>query len=159
VANSDLIAPCGMNCAICANYIVWKNNLKSKGIRMPACTGCRIREKQCAYIKKWCPNLRSGNANFCYQCADFPCHRLKKINARYRSRYHMSMIENLLFIKYYGMEAFLAWQKNRWHCPSCGGMISCHNGLCFKCDLEKLQAKNQKYRWEENEENKLLHHP
>jgi hypothetical protein len=31
--NEDLIAPCGMNCALCASYLVMKNDLKRKGFR------------------------------------------------------------------------------------------------------------------------------
>jgi hypothetical protein len=32
---------------------------------------------------------------------------------------------------------------------SCGGLICCHNGICFNCSLEKLRNKKQKYRWNE----------
>jgi hypothetical protein len=34
---------------------------------------------------------------------------------------------------------------------NCGELISCHNGLCFNCDLEKLKSKKQKYRWDEDQ--------
>ncbi|KNZ40616.1 DUF3795 domain-containing protein [Acetobacterium bakii] len=33
-------------------------------------------------------------------------------------------------------------------CYECGEAISCHNGLCLNCDLEKLR-QNKKYRWDE----------
>lgn len=151
--NPELIAPCGMNCALCANYLSLKNNVKSQGIRMPECTGCRPRGKQCAYIKKQCPQLNAENA-FCYECGDFPCHRLKTIDARYQSRYRMSMIENLTFIKEQGLERFLDAQAQKWRCPTCGEMVCCHNGLCFRCDLEKLGAKKKKFRWEDTEDPK-----
>ena len=32
----DLIAPCGMNCAICSGYLAYKNDVKNKGVRLPA---------------------------------------------------------------------------------------------------------------------------
>jgi hypothetical protein len=60
----------------------------------------------------------------------------------------MSMIENLEYIKEHGMEKFLEKEEKKWRCPGCGGRISCHNGLCLNCDLEKLK-KNKKYRWGE----------
>jgi len=48
----DLIAPCGMNCALCASYLALVNDLKSKGIKISYCTGCRARNKKCAFMKK-----------------------------------------------------------------------------------------------------------
>ena len=147
-ARSALIAPCGMNCAVCAGYLALKNNVKSQGIKMPTCQGCRPRGKQCAYLKKQCPKLNRENA-FCFECADFPCNRLKTIDARYRNRYRTSLIENLTFIKEQGMDKFLEAQEKKWKCPNCGEMISCHNGLCFKCNVEALRVKKQKYRWKD----------
>jgi hypothetical protein len=47
------------------------------------------------------------------------------------------------------MEKFLEEEAEKWQCPECGGVISCHNGLCFECDLEKLKAKHRKYRRED----------
>jgi len=42
----------------------------------------------------------------------------------------MSMIENLEFIREYGMKKFLEKEGAKWKCPECGGEICCHNGLC-----------------------------
>jgi hypothetical protein len=151
--DSVLIAPCGMNCAICANYLARKNDIKSTGVRMPYCVGCRPRKKNCAFLKKRCSKLSSGEVAFCFECDSFPCDELKTIDRRYRGRYRMSMIENLKFIKENGMEKFLEDQEEKWKCQNCGELISCHNGLCFNCDLEKLKSKKQKYRW--NEDQKL----
>lgn len=145
-----LIAPCGMNCALCAGYLALKNDLKSKGIRMINCAGCRPRNKKCAFLKGHCSKLSKGELTFCFGCDSFPCERLKTIDNRYRSRYRMSMIENLNLIKENGMEKFLENQEETWKCQNCGEVISCHNGLCFKCDLEKLKNKKQKYRWDED---------
>ena len=150
LGDSELVAACGMNCALCASNLALKNELKNKGIRMPYCTGCRPRNKQCSFIKKSCSKLLNGKVTFCYECADFPCKNLAGLDARYSSRYHMSMVENLRFIKEHGMEEFLKMQQEKWKCPTCGGLISCHNGLCFHCDLEKLKAKKQVYRWKDD---------
>jgi len=137
-----------MNCALCANYLAMKNDVKNKGIRIPTCAGCRPRGKQCAYLKKWCSKLQSG-ARFCFECHGFPCHRLKTIDSRYQSRYKMSMIANLIEIKEKGMEGFLKAQEQKWKCPTCGEMICCHNGVCFNCGLEKLRTKKLMYRWDD----------
>jgi hypothetical protein len=45
----ELIAPCGMNCAICSGYLVYEHDVKSKRIRMPYCSGCRLRNKKQLY--------------------------------------------------------------------------------------------------------------
>ena len=145
--SSNLIAPCGMNCALCASYLALLNEVKSKGVRMPYCAGCRSRNKKCAFLKKHCTRLLKGEVAFCFECPDFPCDRLKTLDARYQSRYKMSMIENANFIKEHGMQRFLEEQKKRWKCPVCGEMICCHNGVCFNCGLEKLRGKKEKYRW------------
>ncbi len=144
-----LIAPCGMNCALCASYLAMKLDLRKKGSGKTYCAGCRPRGKNCAFMKKACHLLGEGLVRFCYECQDFPCRRLKALDKRYRTNYHMSMIENLEFIRDRGMEQFLTSEEEKWRCPTCGGVISCHNGICYECGLDKLAAKKRKYRWED----------
>jgi hypothetical protein len=80
----------------------------------------------------------------------FPCARLKQLDKRYRTKYHMSMIDNLYFIRDKGMEAFLKEQEQRWACGKCGDhLVCCHNGLCLACDLDTV-LQNKKFRWGEN---------
>jgi hypothetical protein len=142
----DLIAPCGMNCAVCVSYLAMKNDLKKKGFAKSYCAGCLPRGKNCAFLKKSCRLLGEGLVRFCYECEDFPCRRLKGLDKRYRTSYHMSMIENLEFIKQNGVAEFLEKESSKWLCPQCGGTISCHNGLCLNCSLEVLRQKPT-YRW------------
>jgi ABC-type ATPase with predicted acetyltransferase domain len=54
-----------------------------------------------------------------------------------------------VFIKEKGMAAFLKKEAEKWRCPECGGVISCHNGICYSCGLEKLKQKHLKYSWED----------
>lgn len=147
-----LIAPCGMNCALCAYYLAEQNKTKKNKVKIPYCPGCRIKKKICAPIIKHCILLRKGQVKYCFECKKFPCRYLKKLDKRYREHYHMSMIENNKFMKKHGIKKFLAAQKKTWRCPECGGTICCHNGLCFSCDLKKLKKrkrKSNKYRWED----------
>jgi hypothetical protein len=147
VNGSVLVAPCGMNCTLCASYQALKNDVNSKGLRISTCKGCRPRNKQCAFIKKRCPKMLKGEVKFCFECTDFPCHTLETLSARYKVRYRMSMIENLQCIKEKGMAKFLKAQAEQWRCSRCGGTICCHNGLCFNCDLEQLKSRTKKYYW------------
>ena len=57
-----------------------------------------------------CPKRTS---NFC-DCDILPCARLKELDKRYRTKYNMSMIENLKFIKKYGIRRFLKQQEKKY---------------------------------------------
>jgi len=94
-----------------------------------------------------CELLAKGSVRFCFECEIFPCKRLEALDKRYRTKYHMSMIENLNYIKEFGIEEFLKKEHDKWHCKVCGATICCHNGLCLNCNIDTLLI-NKKYRWE-----------
>lgn len=146
--DQTMIAPCGMNCSICARHLALKNVIKNKGVNIPYCLGCR-RKKKCAFQKK-CPLLLKNKINYCFECEDFPCENLQRLDKRYLTHYKMSMIDNLKYIKDNGIEKFLEKEQEKWQCDKCSGLISCHNGLCFQCDLNKLKEKKKLYRWDKN---------
>jgi hypothetical protein len=134
--NEELIAPCGMNCAICSGHLAYQHDVKSKGVRMPYCIGCRPRDKKCAFLKKRCDLLLTGKVKYCYECDDFPCKRLEHLDEGYRTRFRMSMIENLEYIKKIGNE------REKWKCPECGSVVYCHSGLCFNCGIDRLPRRS-----------------
>lgn len=123
-----LIAPCGMNCGICMAYLRTKNH----------CSGCRGDDtgKPASCVKciiKNCGAFHDGKAKYCFECGEFPCTRLKQLDKRYRTRYSMSMVENLENIKGNGIRKFIAGEQVRWSCPSCGGTICVHHKKCSVC--------------------------
>ena len=124
----SLIAPCGMNCGICRGYQREKNK----------CVGCReidvnkpITRAKCKI--KNCNELKKNNLKYCYQCEIFPCTRMKTLDKRYRTKYNMSMIENLESIRKFGIRKFIANEKIRWTCSNCGSIICVHSGCCSNC--------------------------
>ncbi|MCX7614964.1 MAG: DUF3795 domain-containing protein [Clostridiales bacterium] len=143
-----LIAPCGMNCGLCVSYLSMKNDLNKQGFQKKYCEGCLPRGKNCLHMGDHCELLKNGLVRFCYECQDFPCKHLKALDKRYRTKYHMSMIENLRDIEKHGIENFLKKEEEKWTCPDCGNMVCCHNGLCLNCKIDKLR-QNKKYRWGE----------
>ena len=145
----ELIAPCGMNCGLCTRYLAMRNDVQSKGVDISYCTGCRPRDRKCAFVQKDCELLRKRQIKFCYECPDFPCGKLKKLDDGYRKRYHMSMIDNQQYIRDYGMEKFLEKEAQKWKCPDCGSVICCHNGLCYNCRVDELKNKKDKNRWKQ----------
>jgi hypothetical protein len=146
---AELIAPCGMNCNVCSNYLALKNDTKAKGVKLPYCIGCRQRDKKCSFVKKKCEKLLNHKVKFCYECNEFPCQLIIKLGKSYEERYRMNMVDNLRFIKQHGMETFLEAEKKKWKCPKCGKIICCHNGICYSCDLERMKTKKKRYRWED----------
>jgi hypothetical protein len=136
----ELIAPCGMNCAICSRYLAYVNHLKRS-----QCIGCRPRNG-CAHLFKKCTGLNhisKGDAPFCYECSQYPCEQIERIDKRYRNNYFMSMKDNLASIQKMGISQFLIEQYEIYRCDRCGGLISIHNGKCFFCDtITKLIDKD-----------------
>lgn len=130
---SDLIAPCGMNCEVCIGHIREKNN----------CPGCiEIDAYETSYGRKCiirsCQILKEKNLKFCSDaCEKYPCTRLKSLDKRYRTKYGMSMIENLENIKIVGIHKFIESEQNRWRCSKCGELLCVHRLSCLKCDEKR----------------------
>jgi hypothetical protein len=129
-----LIAPCGMDCAVCSAYLASTHDVPKKAHAITHCSGCRARGKHCAYLKAHCVPLSQGQVTYCFECADFPCERLRKFDARYRRTYGVSPIGNLETIETSGVEALIAEQQLNWACPHCGDLRCVHNRKCYRCD-------------------------
>jgi hypothetical protein len=127
----ELIAPCGMNCGICKSYLAYSRGVPEKKGKLSHCPGCFLRNKNC-YIKRGCKKLRRNEIKSCYECDNIPCENLDRLDRRYRSRYGMSMVENLKEIRK-GMKAFLENQEKKYACPECGDVVSVHDGKCYTC--------------------------
>jgi hypothetical protein len=123
---TKLIAPCGMNCAICLAFLRKKNR----------CDGCWSPERKC---NKKCTirSCRDRKGKYCFDCDSFPCKKLLQLDSRYRKNYGMSMSENLQTIKMCGIRNFIKSEKNRWTCSKCGGTICVHRDCCYSCAEKK----------------------
>jgi len=130
----ELVAPCGMNCNVCSAYLAYSRNLPKKRGKINHCSGCRPRGKECSFLKRRCGKIGKGGFEFCFECEEFPCDNLKKIDERYRKNYNTSFIRNLKEIKKVGVEGFLEGQRRLFECPKCKGTVSVHNGKCYDCD-------------------------
>lgn len=128
VFHQEMIAPCGMNCVICLAYLRNKNH----------CSGCRTCHmnkpeycKKCIIIN--CERLNRTVSKFCYECDKYPCRRLRQLDKRYKTKYNMSMIENLEFIRSFGAEAFVELENSRRTCKVCGATLCIHRNFCLTC--------------------------
>jgi len=127
-----LIAPCGMNCAVCRGYLTYTHNIP-RGKGGPRCIGCRPRKKLCAFLKGQCVLIRENKIQFCYQCQKFPCRRLLVLDQRYRTKYHTSFVSNLKTIKKIGLSKWIKSQEKKWRCQNCGGVVCVHDRKCYDC--------------------------
>ena len=136
VITATMVAPCGMNCAICSGFL---RETREKNV-CPGCNGDDVHKPMvCATCRiKNCPELDGGERAFneqafCFACAKYPCTRMKQLDKRYRTKYGMSMLENLANIRELGLDEFVARERVRWTCPGCGGLICVHRQECVYC--------------------------
>lgn len=126
-----LIAPCGINCRLCRAYARDKASCPScrgdDALKSKSCVACRIKN---------CEKLINGNFEYCFECAEFPCARLSRLDKRYRLRYGTSVLENLTSIKNVGVIEFVHDENIKWACPVCGAMICMHKPQCLSCGYE-----------------------
>jgi len=114
---NKLIAPCGMNCGVCERYLRVENH----------CPGCRngrlVNQKpiRCAILQ-----CKERRGEYCFECASFPCDRLRRMDVRYHTKYGMSEIENLKMIENKGIACFLEREEERWVNEE--GTLCVHNG-------------------------------
>jgi uncharacterized protein DUF3795 len=125
---TTLIAPCGMNCRLCCAYTRDKK----------ACPGCRGDDSDKPKTRvicriKNCEKIRQGKFRFCFSCDSFPCDSLNHLDERYRAKYGMSMIDNLVHMKKLGIRQFIRNEKERWTCPECGQLLCVHKPQCLIC--------------------------
>jgi len=132
LVKSTMIAPCGMNCSLFIGYLREKN----------PCSGCNSRDelkpKHCLVCRiKNCELLEASKSKYCYKCEKFPCTRLKQLDKRYRTKYSMSMIENLENIQESGIRDFIKQEKVKWACSKCGAILCVHRENCIYCGQKR----------------------
>jgi hypothetical protein len=128
VISQTLIAPCGMNCHLCRAYTRDKK----------ACPGCRgddsLKSISCVACKiKNCKKIAKDGVKYCFSCESFPCDRLNHLDKRYRTKYGMSMTDNLVHIKNFGIRHFVRNEKEKWTCPKCSQLLCVHKPQCLFC--------------------------
>jgi len=131
-----MIAACGMNCSYC-----YAHHKKKK-----PCLGCRLSDEgkpeHCRKCKiKDCANEK--NLLFCSECSDYPCVLIKRLDKSYRTRYNESLVNNMKVINEKGMDYYLKFEKERFKCPECNGVLSIHHKICSECgkQFEVIELK------------------
>jgi len=132
----NLAAPCGFYCGTCRHYLARAKGLLEEKKLKHGCRGCRIQDKNCAWVKKDCSLLRRKQIEFCFQCDEFPCINLKELDGRHLRDDKVSLIANLMRIKKAGAKKWLEEQAGQWRCHRCGGDICVMDKECYDCGVK-----------------------
>jgi hypothetical protein len=102
----SMIAPCGIDCGVCLAHLRKENR----------CAGCRDDSRPKPKTRTLCriKSCTSREGKFCFACKTFPCERLVRLDNRYRKKYGMSEIENLMSIKKTGIVNFVRSERKKW---------------------------------------------
>jgi hypothetical protein len=145
VMRAALIAPCGMNCRLCVAYTRAKN----------PCPGCRGEDRGKAKTRFLCrikKCAKRGGGKYCSSCQVYPCDWITHLDRRYRTKYAMSMCDNLERIRTSGVRRFLREEKERWTCSGCVQILTVHRPQCLSCgrrwrpDAPRLLRENASVR-------------
>lgn len=127
-SDPKIIAPCGIDCGLCRAFV---------RDRQP-CPGCRggdsNKSSACltCFIKN-CEELGASGHQFCFSCDKYPCADLLHLDSRYRTKYGVSVIDNLDRIQAVGVKRFVAEEASKWSCTECGARLCMHNPQCVNC--------------------------
>jgi len=81
-----------------------------------------------------CARLAESGKRYCSEkCGAFPCARLKQLDARYREKYGMSMLDNLQALDAVEASQFVLEEEAKWACRECGAMLCVHKPVCVSC--------------------------
>jgi len=127
------LAPCGVFCGACPSF-------------NKTCLGCASKSKEQKRTSKWGCKIRDCCYNieekdFCIDCIQFPCkkHRKKLLDTHQgdpKFRYRHEIPEIFKKMKEMSIEDYFEYQKQRWSCPSCGGIVNFYHYKCSKCGKE-----------------------
>ena len=131
--NSQLIpelAPCGIWCGACPSF-------------EKTCLGCASESHLQKRTSKWNCKVRvccydHENRNYCIECGEFPCsvHKKKLTQSHQgdpRFQYRHELPENSRMLVKLGPEKYIDYQKNRFNCPDCGGLVYFYHYTCIRC--------------------------
>jgi hypothetical protein len=129
-----LVSPCGFYCGVCRHYLARAKGLLAVKNLKHGCKGCREQDKKCAAIKQHCVLIRQNQIGYCFECADFPCELLLKLEERHLRTDGISPINHLTEMKEIGVETWLHKRRDGWVCPECGGDLAViGDRQCYDC--------------------------
>jgi hypothetical protein len=87
------------------------------------CQRCDIR--LCAANKQ--------NDSRCSDCEELPCHRITDLINQGNYPHRQEYLPNLEKIRQMGVQEWIKYEEERWHCPRCGLPMSWYDAECAGC--------------------------
>ncbi len=123
---NETAAICGLYCGTCSAYKKECDGCLSDRIAQE-CAICSEGFRECAI---------QHNILRCYECNEFPCIKLEQFSKKHVVNgvgHHTHVIDNLLYMKEFGVEKWINHQKEKHTCKSCGKLILWHEDKCPNC--------------------------
>lgn len=143
IPNRKLASVCGLYCGSCGVFIATQENdiEKLQNIAKSLnqtydetlCDGCGA-ERKSAYCKKMCTFIKCAeerNIEFCGQCNDYPCVKLKDFQSKMPHRIELWKSQERL--KEVGWQQWSIEMKEHYTCSKCNTINSAYNINCRKC--------------------------
>ncbi len=147
--NEKLVAPCGMYCGACSNYIATQQKDEKKiqelmklygKSNMPVedmlCDGCIAGGRVAVHCRKCeildCASKKAPKTKLCSDCSDFACDRITKFNND-GIPHHAEALSNLRQARSMGLNKWAKLEEEKWKCPKCKSPIAWFDPACPKC--------------------------
>lgn len=137
-----LAAVCGLFCPACHVFIGTHEEPKrltmmaqrfQRPVENLQCNGCRS-EKRCFYCETKCTMAKCAankGAEFCGECADYPCKDLNAFQSEMPHR--IELWKSQARIKETGYEQWYTEMVEHYSCRKCGTLNSAYDIVCRKC--------------------------
>ena len=125
------LAPCGVFCGACPSF-----NKSCFGCSTKNMNQARRKSREGCKIRVCCYNIEK--ISFCAECDKFPCSVInKKLIFSHpddpRYKYRHELLNNSIEFKNRDIKDYLQYQKERWKCPYCGGIVHFYHYKCSQC--------------------------
>ncbi|MFC2002002.1 DUF3795 domain-containing protein [Chloroflexota bacterium] len=149
---SRIVGICGLYCGTCPLYLAHQKNdveqleKHSKRFNIPVeevrCDGCHSGRLSPNCVN--CPPgfrqcARDNKVRWCFQCHNFPCQRLRDFRDAHiidGISHHAWVIEDLQYMKEYGIEQWVEEQERAGQCPQCGERLYWFVRECPDCHTQ-----------------------
>jgi Protein of unknown function (DUF3795) len=124
--NVKTAAICGLFCETCPQYPAYCEGCLSDKLA-PHCQDCKHGFRDCA---------REKGVTRCFECKSFPCERLEKfrhVHIVNGISHHEKVVEDLQYMKDFGLERWVARQQEENRCSKCGSLILWHEKYTHTC--------------------------
>jgi hypothetical protein len=144
-----LVGICGLYCGTCPLHLAYQENDTEELEKISQERGIPIEEIRCDgclsdRVISFCRDCRAGfrrcaeekGVTWCFECPEFPCQRLRDFTNDHivdGISHHAHVIDDLRYMKEYGIEAWVGEQEKVGRCSQCGKRLYWYTRICPDC--------------------------